>query len=259
MTLQYWILIAAVGTALTARVLKVFPGIPKGALPWVVLAMGCLIAFGKSLYDGASMSDAALAAWVGLPIGLIAVGGHRALKPLLVQLFGDRIAEIVLGRLPEPELKPKKRAPNIITVFVAGLMIFLTGCAPALDMLKGLSRSSQGTQWLASVVDVAVDGANAYFARHPHMDREKEVADALRSVRGLLALYNRVLSAAESVDDGDVVQAKARLIEAYAELRRSMTEYGIQFALPPPGGAETEAPAPFAFELPTTTEVEQRL
>lgn len=103
-----WLALIAAVTGLLGRIAKLrkLPSVPKGVLPYAVLVIGYLIMLGRLVFiDGIAWSDAALQAWTGLAAGQMAVGGHRTLKPGLVWLTNEQIAEVILGRLPGSAVK----------------------------------------------------------------------------------------------------------------------------------------------------------
>ncbi len=100
MTETHWLILTAALSGLVGRVTKMYPKVPKGLLPWIVLVVGWAIMFGRGLYNGAEPGTAALEAWTGLAMGVVAVGGHEALKPALSMAIGEERANRVLGHLP---------------------------------------------------------------------------------------------------------------------------------------------------------------
>ena len=103
MTEAQWIVLYAVTSGLFGRLVKLVPSIPKGLLPWLVMLAGYGISFGMGIQGGMSAADAAVAAWCGLAGGMLAVGGHEALKPLLGRVMGEKNATKLLGKLPAPK------------------------------------------------------------------------------------------------------------------------------------------------------------
>lgn len=102
MTETMWLVLTAVGSGLFGRIVKLYPKIPKGLLPFLVLGAGYAITFGLAVYGGATPADAAATSWTGLVAGLVAVGGHEALKPGLTRVLGEELAAKALGKLPAP-------------------------------------------------------------------------------------------------------------------------------------------------------------
>lgn len=97
-------MLAAVASGAFGRSLKQWPGLPKGLLPWLVLACGYAITFAMQRIADVPLYDAAAYAFNGLGAGLVAVGGHEALRPLLSRFLGAAMATKLLGRLPSPEI-----------------------------------------------------------------------------------------------------------------------------------------------------------
>lgn len=146
--------------------------------------------------------------------------------------------------------------PQIRTILVLGAMLFLSGCA---ELVSAMATVSQGAQWISSALDVAESGSDAYFARHPHPEREPKIDDAMRHARQSVSALNAILSAGDSAAAKDVDKAKGAALEAYGELRGLLLELGVLEARPPEGGAETEAPIPKPFTLPTSDDIAARL
>ncbi len=126
-------------------------------------------------------------------------------------------------------------------------------------LLPALARVAQGAQMVGSVLDVAEAGSTAFFNRHPSMDDEQRVTVAIRATRSALAALDGAIAAADALDDGDVVKARAELLETYKELRKLLAEIGVLDARAPIGGAEGLAPQPEPVEMPTSAEVAARL
>ena len=59
----------------------------------------------------------------------------------------------------------------------AGLTMSVGGCAQLLPVLAAVS---QGAQMLGSLLDAGDAGADSYFAKHPHAEREAAVRDELK-------------------------------------------------------------------------------
>lgn len=117
------------------------------------------------------------------------------------------------------------------------LVLALSGCAGLLPAL------AQSAQYLGTVLDVASAGAAAYYARHPNQDAQDAVRAADLRVRQELAVYNAALAAGEN-------PSKENLLAAYEELRALLADRVLS-ATPPDGGAETDAPEPQPFDMPT--------
>lgn len=112
MTETMWLVLYAVASGAFGRLVKSYPKMPKGLLPWLVIGAGYAITFGMAIYGGAALADAAAASWTGVAAGVLAVGGHEALKPLLKSIFGEERAALMLGKLPEPRDYNAERKTN---------------------------------------------------------------------------------------------------------------------------------------------------
>lgn len=100
MTATLWFLLMVVVTWACGRAAKLWPKLPKGLVPWLVLAIGYVAGFCLAMHHGATVAAAAEQALAGLAAGLVAVGGHEALKPLLAHIVGAELATKLLGKLP---------------------------------------------------------------------------------------------------------------------------------------------------------------
>lgn len=130
-------------------------------------------------------------------------------------------------------------------------LCLLTGCSAFFD---SLDKTAQGSQWLATIIDVAASGADAYFARHPSLEREQKIEIAVFRARQALAALDAAIATANEVE-----AARAQALQAYENLRKLLAEMGVLSATPPAGGAETEAPEPQPFDLPSPATVEASL
>ena len=126
----------------------------------------------------------------------------------------------------------------------------LSGCGGG--FLPALAKAAQGAQWLGTVLDVADAGADAYFARHPSLDAERDVDAAVRRARSALSALDAALATAA---DEDAARASVEARRAYAELHALLDALGVLVATPPAGGAETDAPAPAPLDLPLPDEM----
>ncbi len=135
---------------------------------------------------------------------------------------------------------------------LASLLVALSGCAALPSILAGIG---QGAQWLGSLVDVAEAGSDAYFARHPSQARAEQVDQRVRQAKMAVAALNQALAAAQAAESKDVQTAKQEAVTAYERLRELLDELGVLGAVAPPGGAETDAPAPEPLELPSAEDV----
>lgn len=138
-------------------------------------------------------------------------------------------------------------------VMLVAVVIACSGC-PA--VLSALAAASQVAQTVGSFVDVADDGASAYFARHPNLDAQRRVDAALLAARRAVAAYHAAASAVSEADAGNVPAAKAAALAAYSELRGVLDEIGV-LAGTAEGGAEcADCPDPGPLELPTAAELD---
>lgn len=145
---------------------------------------------------------------------------------------------------------------RIRSILILAVLLLTAGCAALPQILAGVA---QGSQYLGSLLDVAESGSDAYFARHPSLERESKVAQAIRRARLAQAALDASVAAAASADDGNMSKARSDALEAYKALRDLLDELGVTSATPPPGGAETEAPPPEPFELPPPDDVGRHL
>jgi len=127
------------------------------------------------------------------------------------------------------------------------------GCSAAAPVLSAIA---QGAQWLGSVLDIADAGQRSYFNRHPNMDAEGRINEALTHARTALAALDHAIGAASAEDEA---KARAEAVAAYDALRKLLDETGVLDGRPPPGGPETDAPVPKPVELPSREQVAMRL
>jgi len=141
-------------------------------------------------------------------------------------------------------------------LLAAVLALGLLGCAQLLPLL---AQAAQGAQWIASVVDVAEGGAEAYFARHPSQGAHDTVRASVRRSRAAIAALNAAAAAGDAADAGELGRARDSALDAYRELYATLEGLGVIDAVPPPGGAETEAPVPEPLDLPSADQVAAHL
>lgn len=140
---------------------------------------------------------------------------------------------------------------RIMVILVAALAI--SACTPAQmqaasDVFAGISR---GAAWLSSALDVAETGSGAFFRRHPNVEAEQSVAEAIHKARLAVEALDAVVAAADSLEDPRLEHVRATALHAYDAVRSLVVALGITSAQAPPGGAEAEAPEPRPFELPS--------
>lgn len=146
-------------------------------------------------------------------------------------------------------------------VALALLVSLAPGCAslqPS-DLARVVAKLSRGASWLSAAVDVAEAGAGAFFARHPHPKRQDQVAAAVRQARLAIAALHATGAAASNADDGKLAEAKEHALAAYENLRKLLGALGVLDAKAPAGGAETSAPPPQPFTLPTAARIGQEM
>ena len=139
------------------------------------------------------------------------------------------------------------------------LLLALLGLAGCPAFWAAIPRMAQGAQLVGQLLDIAAAGTDAYYARHPGREAQAEVESALRLARTALAALDAGLLAAEGADDPDLTARRKRALEAYEQLRVLLEGRGVSSATPPGGGAETDAPLPEPFELPTADEIARRM
>lgn len=240
-----WFAATAVATGAIARLSKRFPQMPKGLVPWLALLVGYALTMAKlAAVDGMSIKGAAAAAWYGLGAGMVAVGGHEALKPALGVAIGEDRAARVLGKLPANVTKPGKHGAALLVLLAALASTMASGCSGAMGAVVAAAKAAS---WLVQTIDAASDGASRYFARHPNEQREQEIADAV----------SRARSAAVALENGASAASRRDALAAYVHLRELLVD--IMAATPPDGGAETEAPKPVPFSLPTEDEARAKV
>ena len=150
----------------------------------------------------------------------------------------------------------KEHNRNIRLLLILGALLFVSGCAEA---LAALDTAARGASWLSSAIAMADAGQDAYFARHPSPENEPKVQKALLSAKQGDAALKALLAAGEAAASKDVEEAKKNALEAYGELYKLLTELGVLEGRAPPGGAETDAPVPEPFVIPTPDDIQQRL
>jgi hypothetical protein len=139
------------------------------------------------------------------------------------------------------------------------MVVAMCGCGAAGGLLPALAKMGQGAQWLSSVIAAADAGQNAYFDRHPSPERERAIKAALRRARFAVEALDAAVAAAEGANDGDVAKARTEALASYDNLRGLLEQFGVMSAMPPLGGAETDAPVPKPFTLPLRDEVASQL
>lgn len=175
---------------------------------------------------------------------LIVLGVSFGLKLTLEQQAALlAVAAIVISiatrHLVTPNGKSKRKKAPTSTALLVLLLAFVPACGGALGTAAKVAHVVGNA---LEILDGAASGAEAYFARHPSLDNEAAVVDAVALVRAAI--------------DSD---EKTKAVETYGELRSLLDGLGVLSATPPDGGAETDAPEPEPFELPTDEEFEAAL
>jgi hypothetical protein len=134
-------------------------------------------------------------------------------------------------------------------------------CSPATlaKAAVAFGKVAQGSQYLGTLIDVADTGSKLYFDRHPNLQAEREVRQRLQQARLAQQALDASLAAAQGAADGDVQTARTEALRAYTALRELLQSLGIPQAIPPAGGAETDAPEPRPFDMPPPEAVEAAL
>jgi hypothetical protein len=148
-----------------------------------------------------------------------------------------------------------------VLMLLCGIAPFASGCTAAgwAKALQVAVELTQGSDYLGSVIDVAERKADRYFDRHPNLEREREVEQQFDMAREKLELLRKVIAVSDALEAGDVERARAAALDAYEALRQVLDSYGILDATPPAGGAETDAPKPQPFSMPTRADMESVL
>lgn len=95
------------------------------------------------------------------------------------------------------------------------LCLTLTGCPQLLPVIQGVMNVAQ---WVGSVIEVADQSQKNWFALNPSQGKQLEVEQAVLRARKALAALNSVAIASKSLDEKDLVAARAELIQAYKDL-----------------------------------------
>jgi hypothetical protein len=231
-------LAVAVGAIMNA--VKRIKFVPGDVVPALAFVAGWSIDFGLTVGGcGLGYLDAALGGLGGGLAGLAAAGGHEALSRTANAVGMNGLADKLLGKAKSEQDKRKSKSSGSTAL----LLVALSGCS----LLPALV---QGAQWLGTVIDVADSGADAFFARHPSLEAESKVDAHMHRARLALAALDAALAAG-----GDTTKARAEALASYAALRTLLADLGVLSATSPAGGAETDAPKPEPFNLPSPDEV----
>lgn len=129
-----------------------------------------------------------------------------------------------------------------IVLVVLGLT--LTGCGA---VLSALAAAAPTVGLIATAIDVADEGAAAFFARHPSLEGQTRTREAVRAAKLALLAYQR---AADSPD------AKTAALVAYGALRELLQTWGVLDGKGPAGGADGAGPDVGPLDLPTVEELD---
>jgi len=158
------------------------------------------------------------------------------------------VAAVVLSIVTRQLVTPngKAKPPSGKAKASTAALVLLVALSPVLVSCGGvLGKASQAAHVVGdalSILDGLTSKSQAYFDRHPSLDNSKAVADAIKLVR-------------EAVEG----EERDKAVKLYEDARELIDGLGIPSATPPDGGAETDAPAPEPFELPTVDEFKAAL
>ena len=98
---------------------------------------------------------------------------------------------------------------------VLAMSMFVSGCPGFVPVAQGVLNAAQ---WIGSLIELADQSQRGWFSVSPDQGKQLEVERALLRARKALAAMNAVALASKSLDDNDVVKARAELVEAYKAL-----------------------------------------
>lgn len=158
------------------------------------------------------------------------------------------VSAALLGLITRSLVTPvKPNGSGKGTAALIVLVILLSGCAAFGEVL---AKAAQAGQVIGTAIEVADRGAEVYFARHPSPEREPKVRDAIDRARDGLLAYDRAVALGQNVD-----RARVDALASYEAMRKLLDELGILDAVAPSGGAETDAPPPKPFDIPSSDEL----
>lgn len=214
------------GAGLFARLSKYFPSMPKSAVPWIALFSGAILMLLKTwLLDGLPLwPDAVTSALAGMAAGASAVGGHEALKPLLVRMFGPNVAKFILGKLPdkaaavEPGDPDKKTAASAVIGLVMLSVSGLAGCSALAQLLPVIAKVAPVAAQVSQYLQMVEASGEDWFETHPDPEAEAVFTAALDKSRGALSVIKELSKAGASADRNELDRAFVALEHAYREL-----------------------------------------
>lgn len=118
---------------------------------------------------------------------------------------------------------------------ILALSLFTAGCPQLVPIIQGAMNAAQ---WIGSIIEVADHSQRSWFAANPDLEKQIQMEAALLRARKALAAMNAVAVAAKSADDGNLVKAKADLIEAY----KALEQLFLSLSVPLQAGAKVAEP-----------------
>lgn len=98
---------------------------------------------------------------------------------------------------------------------IAVLSLFLMGCPQLVPVAQGVMNAAH---WIGSIIEVADQSQKTWFNVNPDLPKQIEAERAVFRARKALAALNGIALATKSLDDKDLISAKAELVEAYKAL-----------------------------------------
>jgi hypothetical protein len=249
---------------LLLNLVKRFPVVPSAWVPAVSLAAGFAASAGYYMLANLTWHGAFAFAIEAVMTGVLPIGIHWILKKPWAATLGAESADKWLGQADAAPPDIGKALKGLLGLLASAGLIFGTfGCTWAVEAaqsaLQALTRAQQGAQYISSLVDYAQVGQSLYFARHPSLEAQRQVEKALAAARAATKALDEAALAAQSADDKNLSAAKDHALAAYRALYELFEAIGIKDALPPLGGAETDAPEPVPLDLPAPDAVAVRL
>lgn len=217
MNMFQWALLVAIAAGGFARLAKIWPRLPKGALPWMTLATGYGMTLVKLHWlDDVQWSAALDGAWLGVGSGMVAIGGHEVFKRTLRPWVGEAGAAAILGRLPQPpNRKPPLPPAALLVAFAVAATLTLPACSA---LMPAVAKVAQVGRAVARYLDMIDHAGAAWFAERPDPDKRAEMVAALGRCRDALLAVDRLAAGAESASDGG--DPEVELIDSYRALYR---------------------------------------
>ena len=89
------------------------------------------------------------------------------------------------------------------------------GCPQLVPVAQGVMNAAH---WIGSIIEVADQSQKTWFNVNPDLPKQIEAERAVFRARKALAALNGIALATKSLDDKDLISAKAELVEAYKAL-----------------------------------------